>query len=99
MTSRRPSMLLLGIRVYVRSPRQDGDRRKSGIGPDLATRALRQGNPRAFALTLAGRASKVGRQPHDLCNARRADGMPSAEKTPPRIDGQTPAEGCRALPK
>src|ERR1700751_430312 len=92
-------MPLPGMRVCGQSPRQDADRRKSGIGPDLATRALRQGNPRAFALTLAGRAAKLGRQFHDLSDACRADGMTSTEKAPARIHGQPTAEGCRALPK
>ena len=77
MTPQGLFMPLLGIRVYGQSPRQDGDGGKSGIGPDLATRTLRQGNPRAFALTLAGRAAKLGRQFHDLGNACRADGMTS----------------------
>ena len=99
MTPRRPSVPLLGIGVYGQSPRQNGDRRKSGIGPDLATRALRQGNPRAFALTLAGRAAKLGRQLHDLGNACRADGMTSTEKPAAGIDWQPAAKGCRALPK
>src|SRR5258707_6853483 len=99
MTPHGLSMPLLGIRVYGQSPRQDGDGRESGIGPDLATRALRQGNPRAFALTLAGRAAKLGRQFHDLGNACRADGVTSTKKAPARIDGQPAAEGCRAPPK
>src|ERR1700676_5255346 len=96
MTPRRLSMPLLGIRVYGQSPRQDGDGRKSGIGPDLATRALRQGDPSAFALTLAGRAAELGRQFHDLGNACRADGMTSAKKATARIDGQPAARGGRA---
>src|SRR5580692_11982916 len=99
MTPRRLSMPLLGLRVYGQSPRQDGDGRKSGIGPDLATRALRQGDPRALALTLAGRAAKLGRQFHDLGNACRANRMTSTKKAPARIDGQPAAKRRRALPK
>src|SRR5260370_35375901 len=98
MTPRRLFMPLLGIRVYGQSPRQDGDGRKSGIGPDLATRALRQGNPRAFALTLAGRAAKLGRQFHDLGNACRADRITSTKNAPARIPGQLAAKGWRSLP-
>src|SRR5580692_4227534 len=99
MTPSRLFMPLLGIRVYGQSPRQDGDGRKSGIRPNLATRALRQGNPRAFTLTFAGRASKLGRQLHDLGNACRANRMTSTKKASARIDGQPTAEGRRALPK
>src|SRR5260370_29795605 len=99
MTPHGLSMPLVGIRVYGQSPRQDGDGGKSGIGPDLATRTLRQGNPRAFALTLASRAAKLGCQFHDLGNACRADGMTSTEEAPARIYGQSAAKGCRALPK
>ena len=72
-------MLHLGKRVYGQSARQDGDRRKSGIGADLSTGALRQGNPRAFALPFAGRAAKLGRQFHDLGNACRANRMTSTK--------------------
>src|SRR5258708_9042220 len=98
MTPRRLFMPLLGIRVYGQSPRQDGDGRESGIGPDLATRALRQGNPRAFALTLAGRAAKLGRQFHDLGNACSADGMTPPRKPPPASDGRPPPKPRLPLP-
>jgi hypothetical protein len=92
-------MPLLGIHVYWQSRRQDGDGRKSGIGADLPTGALRQANPGAFALALAGRAAKLRRQFDDLGNACRPDGVTSAEKAPTRIDRQPTAKGRRALPE
>ena len=92
-------MPLPGIHVHRQSHRKDGHRRKRGIGPDLATGALRQGNPRAFALTLASRAAQLGGQFNDLGDACRANGVTSAEKAPTRIDRQPTAKGRRALPE
>src|ERR1700756_1893085 len=99
MTRPRLSMPLLDVPVYGQSRGQDSDDRKRGIGADLATGAPRQGTPRAFALALASRAAKLGRQLNDLGNACRANGVTSAEKAPTRIDRQPTAKGRRALPE